>query len=218
MTVHLPYIDPTSTLHGPHTDPTLNCFFHLHRHHHVFYYFPFHHHHHISIVFFPPPPPPHFYCFPSTTSTTTFLLFSFHHRHHHTSIVFPPPPPPRTKHLAVVKKNSYVHAPISWIKQRSPNVNAENLTSIINILTWLTSQEHTKWLTTSFLWSQYIQHYWGHRRHKPSLNMCEMLYEYNKDLHRKTRIPAISFPARYASRTSGMLSSLVLTDWKHTQT
>ena len=35
---------------------------------------------------------------------------------------------------------------------------------------------------------------------------------YNKDLHRKTRIPAISFPARYASRTSGMLSSLVLTD------
>ena len=41
---------------------------------------------------------------------------------------------------------------------------------------------------------------------------------YNKDLHRKTRIPAISFPARYASRTSGMLSSLVLTDSKHTQT
>ena len=24
---HLPYIDPTSTLHGPHTDPTLNFFF-----------------------------------------------------------------------------------------------------------------------------------------------------------------------------------------------
>ena len=40
---------------------------------------------------------------------------------------------------------------------------------------------------------------------------------YNKDLHRKTLryqtlIPAISFPARYASRTSGMLSSLALTD------
>ena len=35
---------------------------------------------------------------------------------------------------------------------------------------------------------------------------------YNKDLHRKTLIPGISFPARYASRTSGMLSSLVLTD------
>ena len=76
-----PYIYRTSTLHGPHTDPTLNFFFHLHRHHHVFYCFP------------RPPPPPHFYCFPSTTSTTTFLLFSFHHRHHHTSIVCPPPPP-----------------------------------------------------------------------------------------------------------------------------
>ena len=35
---------------------------------------------------------------------------------------------------------------------------------------------------------------------------------YNKDLHRKTLIPGISFPARYASRTSGMSSSLVLTD------
>ena len=23
-----------------------------------------------------------------------------------------------------------------------------------------------------------VQHYWGHRRHKPSLNMCEMLYEH----------------------------------------
>ena len=35
-----------------------------------------------------------------------------------------------------------------------------------------------KWLTTSFLWPQDVQHYWGHRRHKPSLNMCEMLYEH----------------------------------------
>ena len=33
-----------------------------------------------------------------------------------------------------------------------------------------------------------------------------------KDLHRKTLIPGISLPARYASRTSGMSSSLVLTD------
>ena len=36
---------------------------------------------------------------------------------------------------------------------------------------------------------------------------------YNNDLHRKTLyIPGISFPARYASRTSGMSSSLMLTD------
>ena len=34
---------------------------------------------------------------------------------------------------------------------------------------------------------------------------------FNKDLHRKTLILGI-FPARYASRTSGMSSSLVLTD------
>ena len=43
---HLPYIDPTSTLHGPHTDPTPTFFF----------------------------PPLHFYCFPSSSSS--FLLFS----------------------------------------------------------------------------------------------------------------------------------------------
>ena len=41
---------------------------------------------------------------------------------------------------------------------------------------------------------------------------------YSKDLHRKTVIPGISFPARYASRTSGMSFSLVFTDWKHIQT
>ena len=35
---------------------------------------------------------------------------------------------------------------------------------------------------------------------------------YNKDLHRKTLIPGISFSARYASRTSRMSSSFVLTD------
>ena len=35
---------------------------------------------------------------------------------------------------------------------------------------------------------------------------------YPKDLHRKTLIPGISFLARYASRTSGMSSSLVLTE------
>ena len=68
---HLPYIDPTSTLHGPHTDPTPTLFF----------------------------SPLHFYCFPSTTTTTTtttatFPLFSLHHHHHrHISIVFAPPPP-----------------------------------------------------------------------------------------------------------------------------
>ena len=64
---HLPYIDPTSTLHGPHTDPTPTFFFPpLH-----FYCFP---------------PPSHFFCFPSTTTittATTFLLFSLHHHHHH---------------------------------------------------------------------------------------------------------------------------------------
>ena len=33
---------------------------------------------------------------------------------------------------------------------------------------------------------------------------------YNKDLHSKTLTPGISFPARYASRTSGMSSSVVM--------
>ena len=41
---------------------------------------------------------------------------------------------------------------------------------------------------------------------------------YNEDLQRKTVIPGISFPERYASRTFGMSSSLVLTDLKHMQT
>ena len=35
---------------------------------------------------------------------------------------------------------------------------------------------------------------------------------YSKDLHCKTVIPGISFPARCASRTSGMSFSLVFTD------
>ena len=61
----LPYIDPTSTLHGPLHLPYPQLFFP----------------HHISIVFycFAPPPPPRFLLFPSsTTTTTTFQLFSFH--------------------------------------------------------------------------------------------------------------------------------------------
>ena len=78
---HLPYIDPTSTLHGPHTDPTLNFFFPTH-----FYCFP----PPPPPIFFcfpvPLPPPLHFYYFPSTTTTaTTFLLFSLHHQHHNRS-------------------------------------------------------------------------------------------------------------------------------------
>ena len=62
---HLPYIDPTSTLHGPLHLPYPQLFFPhhillfsivlLHHHHHVFYCFPL-----------PPPPPPHFNCFLST--------------------------------------------------------------------------------------------------------------------------------------------------------
>ena len=107
---------PTSTIREPHTDHTLNFFFHHHisivfLHHHVLYCFPL--------------PPPHSYCFLSTTTittfplfssyttttaattfplfpsstTTTFLMFSlhYHHHHHHIPIVFPPlpalPPP-----------------------------------------------------------------------------------------------------------------------------
>ena len=86
---HLPYIDPTSTLHGPHTDPTPPFFstttFLLFSTATTttattFLLFSLHHHHryHISIVFPPPPPPLHFHWFP---------------HHHHISIVFPPPPP-----------------------------------------------------------------------------------------------------------------------------
>ena len=59
---HLPYIDPTSTLHGPHNDPTPNFFFPPPH----FYCFP------------PPQPPPRFYCFPLLPPPpphTTFLLF-----------------------------------------------------------------------------------------------------------------------------------------------
>ena len=59
---HRPYIDPTSTLHGPHNDPTLNFFFPPSH----FYCFP------------PPQPPPRFYCFPLPPPPpphTTFLLF-----------------------------------------------------------------------------------------------------------------------------------------------
>ena len=59
---HLPYIDPTSTLHGPHNDPTPNFFFPPPH----FNCFP------------PPQPPPRFYCFPLLPPPpphTTFLLF-----------------------------------------------------------------------------------------------------------------------------------------------
>ena len=59
---HRPYIDPTSTLHGPHNDPTPNFFFPPPH----FYCFP------------PPQPPPRFYCFPLLPPPpphTTFLLF-----------------------------------------------------------------------------------------------------------------------------------------------
>ena len=59
---HLPYIDPTSTRHGPHNDPTPNFFFPPPH----FYCFP------------PPQPPPRFYCFPLLPPPpphTTFLLF-----------------------------------------------------------------------------------------------------------------------------------------------
>ena len=82
---HLLYIEPTSTLHGPHTDPTPTTT--------TFLLFSLHHHHHISTAFFPPPPPPtttpHFYCYSSTT-TTTFLLFSFFTTF---PLFFPPLPP-----------------------------------------------------------------------------------------------------------------------------
>ena len=84
-TSYRPYIDPTSTL-----DST---FFQ----HNFVNSESIYHHHHISLLSPPPPPPSHFYCFPpppphfycfppppalhfhcfpSTTTTTTFLLFS----------------------------------------------------------------------------------------------------------------------------------------------
>ena len=83
--IHRPHIDPTSTL-----DSTF--FQHNFVNSETIY-----HHHHISLLSPPPPPPSHFYCFPpppphfycfppppalhfhcfpSTTTTTTFLLFS----------------------------------------------------------------------------------------------------------------------------------------------
>ena len=83
---HLPYIDPTSTPHRPHTNPTLNFFPHhmstvfLRQHHHVFLMFP-----------------------STATTIATFPLFSLlhhhHHRHQHISIVSPPPPPPPPPHF-----------------------------------------------------------------------------------------------------------------------
>ena len=42
--------------------------------------------------------------------------------------------------------------------------------------------------------------------------MRDAIQTYKKDLHRKTLVAGISFTARYASGTSGMSSSLVLTD------
>ena len=82
---------------------------HHHHHHHILTVFSppshRHHHYHISIAF-PPTPPPHYisiiftqrapdvHCFPSSTSTTTFLLFSLHHRHQYCISVVSPPLPP----------------------------------------------------------------------------------------------------------------------------
>ena len=40
----------------------------------------------------------------------------------------------------------------------------------------------------------------------------DAILTYNKDLHRKEVITGIYFPARYASSTSGMSFSLLLTD------
>ena len=40
-------------------------------------------------------------------------------------------------------------------------------------------------------------------------NVRDAIRTYNKGLHGKTVLPGISFPARYASRTSGMSSPLV---------
>ena len=130
-----------------------------------------------------------------------------------------------TKHLEVVRKNSYFHAPVKWLKQRSPNVNAENLTFIISI--WYSGRclviaLHTHVTNKSGAYQVNYDIFSMIAKQSALLGpqapqtkfkyVRDAIRTYNKDLHRKTLIPGISFPARYASRTSGMSSSLVLTD------
>ena len=135
-------------------------------------------------------------------------------------------PLPGTKHLEVVKKNSYFHAPILWIEQRSPNVYAENLTFIISMVgsmfAFLVIALHTH--VTNKSGAYQVTHdifsmiairsaLLGPQAPQTKFEyMRDAIRTYNKDLHRKTLIPGISFSARYASRTFGMSSSLVLTD------
>ena len=136
---------------------------------------------------------------------------------------------PGTKHLEVVRKNSYFHAPILWIKQRSPNVNAENLTFIISMVrsmfgyrpTYSVTNKSGAYQVTHDIFSMIAVHSALLGPQAPQTKfeyVRDGIRTSNKDLNRKTLIPGISFPARYASRTSGMSSSLVLTDWKHIQT
>lgn len=133
-------------------------------------------------------------------------------------------PRPGTKHLAVVRKNSYFHAPILWTKQRHQTWMHKTLRLSLAwygrcLVIALPTHVTNKWAyqETHDIFFIIVIHS-AHRRHQPSLNVPVAIRTYDEDLHRKTVIPGISSPARYASRTSGMSSSLVSTDWKHMQT
>ena len=124
-------------------------------------------------------------------------------------------PRPGTKHLAVVRKNSYFHAPILWTKQRHQTWMHKTLRLSLAwygrcLVIALPTHVTNKWAyqETHDIFFIIVIHS-AHRRHQPSLNVPVAIRTYDEDLHRKTVIPGISSPARYASRTSGMSSSLV---------
>ena len=116
-------------------------------------------------------------------------------------------PLPGTKHLEVVKKNSYFYVPILWIKQRSPNVNAENLTFIISMVgsmfaflvialhTHVTNKSGT-YQVTHDIFSMIAIHSALLEPQAPQTKfeyLRDAIRTYNKALHRKTLIPGIFF-------------------------
>ena len=107
----------------------------------------------------------------------------------------------------MVRKNSY-YAPVLWIKQRSPNVNAENLTYIISMVgsmfgylpTYITNKSGA-YQVTHDIFSMIAIHSALLGQQAPQTKfeyVRNAIGTYNKGLHRKTLIPGISFPARYA--------------------
>ena len=93
-------------------------------------------------------------------------------------------PPPGTKHLAVVRKNSYFHAPILWTKQRHQTWMHKTLRLSLAwygrcLVIALPTHVTNKWAyqETHDIFFIIVIHS-AHRRHQPSLNMCQLLYEH----------------------------------------